>query len=71
MAELAGKEAAMFVPSGTMGNLISVMTHCWGRGAEECPTSDHISTFKETVSGGLKYAYNIKRDSLWKFKIYL
>ena len=30
----AGKEAALFVPSGTMGNLICVMSHCWERGAE-------------------------------------
>lgn len=34
MAEMSGKEAALFVPSGTMGNLIAVMTHCWNRGAE-------------------------------------
>jgi threonine aldolase len=27
-AEIMGKEAALFVPSGTMGNLISVLTHC-------------------------------------------
>ena len=27
-AELMGKEAAMFVPSGTMGNLAALMTHC-------------------------------------------
>ena len=27
-AELMAKEAALFVPSGTMGNLISVLTHC-------------------------------------------
>jgi threonine aldolase len=26
-AELSGKEAALFVPSGTMGNLVSIMTH--------------------------------------------
>ena len=34
VAELFGKEAALFVPSGTMGNLISIMTHCWDRGSE-------------------------------------
>jgi len=34
MAELTGKEAALFVPSGTMGNLICVLSHCWERGAE-------------------------------------
>ncbi len=27
-ARLMGKEAAMFVPSGTMGNLAALMTHC-------------------------------------------
>lgn len=30
-AELTGKEAAIFVPSGTMGNLIAILTHV-GRG---------------------------------------
>ena len=28
-----GKEAGIFVPSGTMGNLLAVLTHC-GRGDE-------------------------------------
>jgi threonine aldolase len=32
-ADLLGKEAALFVASGTQGNLISVMSHC-GRGEE-------------------------------------
>jgi threonine aldolase len=32
-AERLGKEAALFVPSGTMGNLICALTHC-GRGDE-------------------------------------
>ena len=32
-AEKTGKEAALFVPSGTMGNLISVLSHC-SRGDE-------------------------------------
>ena len=32
-AEKMGKEAALFVPSGSMGNLISVLSHC-GRGDE-------------------------------------
>ncbi|GAC1360254.1 MAG: low-specificity L-threonine aldolase [Ktedonobacteraceae bacterium] len=30
-AELTGKEAALFVPSGTMGNLLAILTHA-GRG---------------------------------------
>ncbi|XP_023321463.1 probable low-specificity L-threonine aldolase 2 [Eurytemora carolleeae] len=34
IAEMSCKEAGLFVPSGTMGNLISVLTHCSQRGAE-------------------------------------
>ena len=34
VADKLGKEAGLFVPSGTMGNFVSVMTHCWGRGQE-------------------------------------
>ncbi|MCB9162580.1 MAG: low-specificity L-threonine aldolase [Caldilineaceae bacterium] len=33
VAEMLGKEAAVYVPSGTMGNLISVLSHC-NRGDE-------------------------------------
>ena len=33
-AEMFGKDAALFVPTGTMGNLIAVMTHCNRRGSE-------------------------------------
>ncbi|RWW72399.1 hypothetical protein BHE74_00019788, partial [Ensete ventricosum] len=34
VARIMGKEAAVFVPSGTMGNLISVLVHCEVRGSE-------------------------------------
>ncbi|CAF0893776.1 unnamed protein product [Brachionus calyciflorus] len=34
VSELFGKEAALFVPSGTMANLIAVMVHCNERGSE-------------------------------------
>jgi len=27
-AELMGKEAGLFVPSGTMGNLVAILSHC-------------------------------------------
>ncbi|XP_054747387.1 uncharacterized protein LOC129253147 [Anastrepha obliqua] len=33
-AKLFGKEAALFVPSGTMGNLLACMVHCHRRGTE-------------------------------------
>lgn len=42
-AERLGKEAAIFVPSGTMGNLASLLAHC-GRG-EEVITGDKSHTF--------------------------
>ncbi|CAG0915477.1 unnamed protein product [Notodromas monacha] len=34
VAEILGMEAGLYVPSGTMGNLLAVMTHCCSRGAE-------------------------------------
>ncbi|XP_038877081.1 probable low-specificity L-threonine aldolase 1 isoform X2 [Benincasa hispida] len=34
MAKMMGKEGGLFVPSGTMGNLISVIVHCDIRGSE-------------------------------------
>lgn len=41
-AQLIGKEAAIFVSSGTMGNLIAIMNHCDVRGSEAyCGDSSH------------------------------
>ncbi|XP_075557908.1 uncharacterized protein LOC142589997 isoform X2 [Dermacentor variabilis] len=34
VAELLGKESALFVPTGTMGNLAAIMAHCDQRGQE-------------------------------------
>jgi threonine aldolase len=42
-AERIGKEAALFVPSGTMANLVSILTHC-GRG-DEIILGDQAHTF--------------------------
>ena len=33
-AAMTGKEAALFVSSGTMGNLSAVLAHCSERGSE-------------------------------------
>jgi threonine aldolase len=33
-ADMFAKEAAVFVPTGTMGNLLAIMTHCSGRSNE-------------------------------------
>jgi threonine aldolase len=48
-AEKMGKEAALFVPSGTMGNLVAILTHC-GRG-DEALMGDQCHTFQYEVGG--------------------
>lgn len=47
-AEITGKEAGLYVPSGTMGNLICVLTHCSRRGEEVLVgEQSHISIFEQ------------------------
>jgi threonine aldolase len=48
-ADRTGKEAGLFVPSGTMGNLIGILTHC-GRG-DEVIMGDLAHTFLFEVGG--------------------
>src|SRR3970040_2025158 len=48
-AEMLGKEAGVFVTSGTQGNLISVVTHC-GRG-HEVILGDRAHTFLYEAGG--------------------
>lgn len=48
-AEMLGKEAALFVPSGTMGNLICQLVHC-GRG-EEVMVGNLAHTFLYEAGG--------------------
>ncbi|MDH5762885.1 MAG: low-specificity L-threonine aldolase [Nitrospinota bacterium] len=48
-AEKLGKEAALFIPSGTMGNLVSLLTHC-GRG-DEIILGDRSHIFLNEVGG--------------------
>ena len=48
-AQKTGKEAALFVPSGTMGNLISVLAHC-NRG-DEVILGDRSHIFLNEVGG--------------------
>lgn len=51
MAKVMGKEAALFVPSGTMSNLISVLVHCEVRGSEVIlGDNSHIHIFE---NGGI------------------
>jgi threonine aldolase len=48
-ADMVGKEAALLVPSGTMGNLACVLTHC-ARG-EEAILGDKSHTFLNEAGG--------------------
>jgi threonine aldolase len=46
-AAKVGKEAALFVPSGTMGNLTALLTHC--KRGEEIIVGDHAHIFQHEV----------------------
>ena len=63
-AEVMGKEAGLFVPSGTMGNLVSLLTHC-GRGDEAIAGSEsHITNHEgmgSVVLGGMSIR-SVKND---------
>jgi threonine aldolase len=48
-AELMGKEAAMLVVSGTMGNLVCILTHC--RRGDEVILGDKSHTFLYEAGG--------------------
>lgn len=48
-AERTGKEAALFVSSGTQGNLIAILTHC--QRGDEMITSARAHTFRHEVGG--------------------
>ncbi len=48
-AELMGKEAALFVPSGTMGNLASILAHC--QRGDEVIVGDKAHTFLYEAGG--------------------
>lgn len=54
-AEVTGKEAALFVPSGTFGNQLALMTHC-RRGAEvllgdDCHIVEHEVGASSVIAG--------------------
>ncbi|XP_055959479.1 uncharacterized protein LOC126832293 [Patella vulgata] len=61
-AKLFGKDAALFVPSGTMGNLISVMAHCQSRLLEAIVGSQsHILLYEV---GGLAHFGGVQLRSV-------
>ena len=53
VAALVGKEAALFLPSGTMANLVSVLVHC-ARGDEIlCEATSHLLHFETGGPAGI------------------
>ncbi|XP_020277612.1 probable low-specificity L-threonine aldolase 2 [Pseudomyrmex gracilis] len=72
-AELFGKEDALFVSSGTMGNLISIMNHCDVRGSEiYCGESSHIMLHEQTgaaqIAGASIYHLPNNEDGTFDLK---
>jgi len=58
MCAVFNKEAAVFVPSGTMGNLISVGVHCEVRGSEFiCGSLSHIHIYEQGGAASLMGAH--------------
>ena len=58
-ADLLGKEAGLFVPSGTMGNLVSLMAHVARGGEVITPAEGHIpndeaANYAVVVGAGLR-----------------
>ena len=54
VASLAGKQAGLFVPSGTMGNLISCMVHCNSRDSEMIVGNEsHIHLYEQGGSASI------------------
>ena len=47
VAELLGKEAALFVPSGTMSNLIGVRLHCRPGDEMICEAGCHLYNYEQ------------------------
>ena len=46
-AERLGKEAALFVPSGTMANLVAVRVHCHPGDELVCEASSHVIVYEQ------------------------
>lgn len=54
VASMLGKEAGLFVASGTMGNLIALGCHCSGRGEEViCGKDSHIFFYEQGGASSL------------------
>ncbi|XP_018319023.1 probable low-specificity L-threonine aldolase 2 [Agrilus planipennis] len=71
-ADLLGKEDALFVPSGTMANLLALLTHCSRRGTEVIVGEDsHVIMYEQ--AGAAQFAgvqlVTIKNESNGTFSL--
>lgn len=66
-AKLFGKEAGLFVSSGTMANLLAVMVHCNGRGYEMI-LGDESHIFKYENGSEILYIQFIRRPLIFSVK---
>ncbi|XP_066587919.1 L-allo-threonine aldolase [Prorops nasuta] len=74
VAKLLGKEAAIYLPSGTMSNLVAILTHCDVRGCEAyCGEQAHIVHHEQggaaQVGGVLLRTIPNKLDGSFDLKI--
>lgn len=52
-ADITGKEAAVYVPSGSMGNLIAVLSHCQRGDEAICGSEAHVLQYEVGAAGGV------------------
>src|SRR5581483_5490550 len=52
-AAVTGKEAAVFVASGSMGNLVAVLSHCQRGDEAICGSEAHILQYEVGAAGGV------------------
>jgi len=64
-AEMFGKEASLFMPSGTMANLVAAMVHCEERGSEIIVgNKSHFNMWEQGGVGQIGGIYSRQIDNL-------
>lgn len=66
-----GKEEGLYFPSGIMGNLASVMSHCWERGSEiVAGDQSHIVIYEQGGISTVGEMCAFKRNNFRKNNIF-
>ena len=66
-AEMLGKEDSLFVPSGTMGNLLALLVHC--QRGDEVIVGDYAHIYVNEAGGCLRWAGFIRARSKIKWTV--